>query len=160
MSLSKENYEKLNEHFLYQKEPIVDNSYYIGNTSGTYHCKNWTFKVHKFKDGKAYMYDTYFDDWDSAILITDENINDFNFVFDFKEVKRIGDYEYDEYNKEDIFRVATDSGGYSCGHLYWVKKDTQKSKNLLITKKKEEIESLKHQLQWAEDDLKRLLEQE
>lgn len=156
MNLSKENFDKLNENFLYRKEPIIDNSFYIGNTSGTYHCKNWTFKVCKYEDGRVYMRDTYFND--ISTQITDENINEFEFVFDFREVKRINDSEVNEYNEEDLYRVATDSGGYSCGKLHWVKKDTVKPKQLLIDKKKREIESLKNKLGWAEDELVRLLE--
>ena len=156
--LSKENYDRLNENYLYKKEPIVDRSMYIGTTPITYHCKNWTFKVHKYDDGEAYMIDTYFNSWDShKIKVTDENIDEFEVVFDFREVKRIHDSEVNEYNKEDLYRIATDSGGYSCGRLYWVRKDTEKSKDLIINKKKEEIESLKRQLRWAEDTLERML---
>jgi hypothetical protein len=153
--LSKENYDKLNENYLYKKEPIINNSYYIGQTPATYHCKNWTFKVVKYKDGRAYMRDTYFDD--TYCEVTDENIKEFEIVFDFTEVKRISNYEKDEYKEEDLFRVATDSGGYSCGKLYWVKKDTQKCKDLIVNKQKEEVESLKRQLKWSEDTLERML---
>lgn len=157
MKLSKENYDKLNEKYLYKKQPVIDNSFYVGTTSGTYHCKNWTFKAHK-RNGKAYMYDTYFDSSDShSYEVTDDNIDEFEFIFDFNEVKRIGDYEYDEYDEHDIYRVATNSGGYSCGKLYWVNKDSPKSKKLLIKKKEQEIRSLKNQLEWAENDLERLL---
>jgi len=83
-------------------------------------------------------------------------INDFEFIFDFREVKRIYDDETNEYNDEDLFRVAIDSGGYSCGHLYWVNKNTKKSMDLLIYKKKSEIKSLKNDLKWAEQDLEKL----
>lgn len=155
--LSKENYDELNENYLYQNEP--DESNHVNYIGGTYWCRNWTFKVRKH-DGEAYMYDTYFDNWDSAIKVTDENIDDFKFVFDFREVSGISDSTIDEYNEEDLYRVATNSGGYSCGHLYWVKKDTQKSKQLLIDKKKREIRSLKNNLKWAEDELERLLNEE
>ena len=149
-TLSKENYDSLNENYLYKKEPDEEGQY-------TYWCKNWTFKVHKNKNGQAFMLDTYFSSWDSYIEVTDENINEFEVVFDFREVKKIRDSEVDEYNKEDLFLAATNSGGYSCGGLHWVKKDAVKSKKLLIDNKKGEIESLKRQLRWAEDDLERLL---
>jgi hypothetical protein len=150
--LSKENYDKLNENYLYKKESIRKDTY-----TDTYWCKNWTFKVYK-RDGKATMLDTYFNSWDShRIQVTDENINEFEVVFDFTEVKRINDYERDEYNEGDLYRVATDSGGYSCGKLYWVKKDILKSKDLIINKTKKEIESLKRQVQWAENNLERML---
>jgi len=156
MTLSKENREKLNTNYLYKKEPIIDNSFYIGQTSATYHCKNWTFKVYKYDNGKVYMRDTYFNDSSHSYEVTDKNINDFEFIFDFREVKRINDYEYDEYNEDDIYRVATSSGGYSCGKLYWVNKDAVKSNRLLIKKKEQEIRSLKNKLEWAENDLVRL----
>jgi len=153
MTLSKENYDRLNENYLYKTEPIIRESF-----SDTYWCKNWTFKVHKCKDGRVFMLDTFYNSWDShKIQITDKNINDFEVVFDFREVKRINDSETNEYNEEDLYRVATNSGGYSCGKLYWVNKDAIKSKELLIKKAKQEIESLKQQLRWAEGDLERLL---
>lgn len=153
--LSKENYDKLNTNFLYKREPT-----WKDNHTNTYWCKNWTFRVQKLKDGRAIMLDTYFNSWDShRIEVTDQNINEFEVVFDFNEVKRIRDYEADEYDKCDKFRVATDSGGYSCGNLYWVKKDAQKSKNLLIEKTQSEINSLKRELEWKERQLKELKEE-
>jgi len=156
MTLSKENYDKLNTNYLYKKEPVtIDHSLYIGRTPITYHCKNWTFKVYKYDDGKAYMRDTDFND--AGIQVTDENIDEFKFVFDFREVKQIHDSHSNEYNEEDLYYVATNSGGYSCGGCYWVNKNTKESKELLIGKKKREIGSLKNKLEWAENDLVRLL---
>jgi len=155
MSLSKENAERLNTNYLYKKEiPPRDIDKY---PCGPCWCRNWTYRCKgPGRDGNYYMYDTYYDDWDSAILVTDENINDFEVVFDFREVKRIHDGEADEYNEKDLFCVATDSGGYSCGGLYWVKNDAVKSKDRLIHKQQNEIESLKRQLKWAEEELERL----
>jgi hypothetical protein len=147
--LSRENFDKLNENFLYKNEPKPYNR-------DKFWCRNWTFKVDKYSDGRAYMLDTYYGDWDSAIEVTDENLNDFEFVFDFREVKQLRDSEVDEYDRDSLFYVATDSGGYNCGGCYWTKKDIKKSKQLLIDKKKNEIESLKSKLKWAEQDLIRL----
>jgi hypothetical protein len=149
--LSKENYDRLNENYLYQKEPEEIGQY-------TFWCRNWTFKVHK-SDGNAFMLDTYYNNWDSNIEVTDDNINNFKVVFDFREVRRIKDKEIDEYNHDDLYRVATDSGGMSCGGLHWVKKDAQKSIQLLIEKKRHEIESLKSSLRYAERQLEHLLSQ-
>ena len=56
MSLSKENYDKLNENYLYKKEPIINNSFYVGRTPATYHCKNWTFKVNLANGSQPYIY--------------------------------------------------------------------------------------------------------
>lgn len=150
--LSKENYEKLDANFLYKKEPIRKDNY-----TDTYWCKNWTFIVRKCDDGRAYMLDTYFKSWDShRIQVTDDNINEFEIVFDFRDVERISDHVVYNYEKDDLFRVATDSGGYKCGKLYWIKKGTPMSKRLLIENKKSEINSLKRQLEWAESELKKL----
>jgi len=156
MRLSEENKNNLNENFLYKKEPDK-NKHYL---SGAYWCKNWTFKVEFWESGKVVMRDTY---WGSCgdcnyIEVTDENINDFEFVFDFREVVRVQDNVVNEYDPNDLYYVATDSGGYSCGKLYWRNKNTEKSKTLQIEKKKEEIRSLKHKLERAERELKEMLE--
>jgi hypothetical protein len=158
MVLSQENYDRLNINFLYKKEPVVDESYHIGSIPGTYWCKNWTFRVKKLENGKAFMYDTYWNSFDHSIEVIDENIDEFEVVFDFREVRQIYDSEVNEYNEEDLYRVATDSGGYTCGKLHWIKKGTEKSKDLLIKKKRDEIESLKLKLEWAERDLEKLME--
>lgn len=147
--LSKKNYDKLDTNFLYRRKPIE------GGLGGTYHCRNWTFKVNKYNDGKAYFNDTYFGD--GSIEVTDKNIKEYKKIFDFREVKRARDYEYDEYLRKDVYRVATDSGGYSCGNLYWVKKDAKKSIKKLIAKKKGEIRSAKWQLELKEKDLADLI---
>lgn len=156
MKLSKENYNKLNENYLYRREPIRQSESWTA--SSVYHCKNWTFKVRKLEDGRAFMLDTYYESWDSHnIQVADENIEDFQVVFDFREVKRIKDDEYNEYDEDELYRVATSSAGWNWGRLYWVNKYAQKSKHLLIDKKKDEIDHLKHKLRWAEDELNRLM---
>jgi hypothetical protein len=100
------------------------------------------------------MCDTYFDSWDSHVIqVTNKNIDEFEFVFDFREVERIHDSETDEYEQEDVTRVATGSGGYSCGRLHWIKKGTQKSLRSLIYKKKSEVEMLERSLKYAREDL-------
>lgn len=157
MTLSKENCDKLNENYLYQREPIRKSESWTA--SSVYHCKNWTFKVHKLKNGRAFMLDTYYEDWDSHIIqVTNENIKDFKVVFDFREVKRIKDDECDEYDEGELYRVATSSAGWDWGNLYWVDKDVQKSKELLVKKKREEIQYLKSRIELEETELKRLLD--
>ena len=152
--LSQENYDSLDEHFLYKTEPIVDNSFSVGTTPGTYHCKNWTFRVTK-REGKAWMCDTYFGD--NCTEVTDENIKKYEKVFDFREVRKIhGDFR-DEYEESDLIFAATDSGGYSCGGCNWVRKDAVKSNRLLIEKHKRNIESLEWKLEREKKELDALL---
>lgn len=151
--LSKENYDKLDENFLYKKKPVIDNSFSVGTTPGTYHCKNWTFNVRK-RDGCAAMSDTYFGSYYEDV--TDENISEYEKVFDFREVEKIHDATIDEYEDNDLIVAATDSGGYSCGHIHWIKKGTPKSKILLVNKIKEKIESLRREIKWREEELQRI----
>ena len=152
--LSIDNYNKIIKTGLYKKEPPKD--YY----NDVYWCKNWSFKP-KFSDsGKIYMCDTYFNNWENAIELTDKNFKEFEFVFDFELVKKISDSESDEYEKEDLFRIATNSGGYSCGNLYWVKKDAVKSNQKLIKKTLDRINFLKNEIEYEERRLKRLKQEE
>ena len=152
--LSKENYDKLNENNLYKREPFK-----VGISDDLYWCKNWTFKVKKYDNGSAYMVDTYWGDAHDGLTfeVTDENINDFEFIFDFREVKRIHDDDRWNYEDEDVYTVATNSGGYSCGKLYWINKNTQKSKRLQIENIKYEIDKLERELICKREELNRLL---
>jgi hypothetical protein len=153
--LSAENYALLNENYLYEKKPIIDNSFSVGTVPGTYHCRNWTFRCYK-REGKAYMVDTYRNSFQyNTYEVTDNNIKEFNKVFDFREVAKISNASRDEYEESDKFYVATDSGGYSCGGLTWVKKNALKSQKLLIKKTKAEIESLENKLRWKKEDLEK-----
>lgn len=150
--LSIELYDKLDENLLYKMEPDKKDSY-------TYHCKNWTFRVKKYDDGSAWMIDTYYNSWDShKIQITDDNYHKFDIVFDFRNVEQIQDNEVDEYDEGDLFRVATSSGGYSCGRLYWKNKNTKKSKRRLIEKYSEKVKRAEHDLEWARNDLMNILD--
>jgi hypothetical protein len=109
MSLSKENREKLDPNILYRKEPDE-------NIEDPYWCRNWTFHCPNPKAEDVYMYDTYFDDPESAILVTDQNIDEFEIVFDFRKVKRIRPSEVSQYGEEEVIHVATDS--FSIGYDY------------------------------------------
>ena len=151
--LSKQNYDKLNEMFLYEYPPVIDNSFSVGTTSGTYHCKNWTFRVHK-REGRAWMSDTYFGD--KSREVDNDNVKKYKKIFDFREVVRVPDSSKDEYEEKDLYYVATGSGGYSCGNLHWKKKNTPKSKKLLTEKKAEKIKEYKYKIGWLEQDLKKI----
>ena len=109
MSLSKENRKKLDPNILYRKEPDE-------NIEDPYWCRNWTFHCPESKSEEVYMYDTYFDDSESAILVTDQNIDEFEIVFDFRDVKRIKPSEVSQYDAEKLIHVATDS--FSIGYDY------------------------------------------
>jgi len=156
-NLSKKNYNQLDENFLYKKEPIIDNSFNIVDTPGHYHCKNWSFTCKKLDDGRVFMLDTYFNSFNHHhIEVTDENSHKFEKIFDFREVHKVGDSQADEYREADLFCVATGSGGYSCGGLYWVKNGAEKDLQLQIDKQEKEIDYAKRDLAYKERELERL----
>lgn len=146
--LSQHNIEKLNMNGLFTCEPNVK---YRGRLyeSNLYHCCNWTFEVIKNREGNYLMRDTYWSSGDSFyIQLTDENINDFEMLFELDKVKNIRKDEVNHYEKH--YRVAIDSGGW--GHpSYLVDIDAVKSKRLIL----EEIDEKIKKLEW---EIKHLLE--
>lgn len=154
--LSKENFDKLNENHLYKREP--SKKYCISDD--LYWCKNWIFKVKKYRDGRAVMKDTYYgDSMDSLTFeVTDENINDFEFIFDFREVEKVHKDDVCNYKDEDIFIVALGSGGWTYGKRYYKKKEINKSKKLQIENLEYEISKLETKLRYKKEELKRVLE--
>lgn len=154
MSLSKENYDSLDENYLYKLTPVREpDETYIGTIPISYWCKNWTFKVRKNNIIGAVMVDTYYDSITShCIQVTDENIHDFEVIFDFRNVTRITKEIAEEYNRDAVFCVAVDSGGINYP-TWFVKDGAKKSRSKQMAKKKEEIRCLKSDLEYAEREL-------
>lgn len=152
--LSQENVNKLVMTGLYKHEPDkrYRDSLYWDNM---YHCFNWTFKIsHNEKTDKWYMVDTYFND--KSIELTDDNFDEFEFLFDFNEVeKHSGEYIY-EYDESDWWHVAIDSGGMYCGGKYFVKKGAIKSKEKVLKRIANEINRLERELERKREDYKRV----
>lgn len=152
--LSKENVEKIVKTGLYKHEPDKKyrSSLYWDNM---YHCFNWTFKV-KHNENKDiwYMVDTYFND--KYIELTDENFNEFEFLFDFNEVDKHSGKNIWEYDDDDYWHVAVDSGGMYCGGKYFVKKGATKSKEKVLERIEGEIRSLERQIESKKADYQRV----
>lgn len=129
--LSRKNYNKLNEHGLYERPPTKKDE---DMHHDVWWCKNWTFKCSKRDDGSAIMFDTYWGYDGNSIEVTDENIDEFKLIFDFRDVEKISADIADEYDPEDIYHVATDSGGMYCGGNYYKKIDAKPSIDLQIEK--------------------------
>ena len=152
--LSQENLDKIVWTGLYKHEPRKPK--YQGDN--VYHCTNWTFRPVRYGDGTIFMRDTY---WGSSsdgkcIDLTDDNFAEFQFVFDFEKVKNVSQDIWNEYEDEDKYTAAHDSGGYTCGGIYFVKKDckpSRKNKREILLYK---ISSLESSLQYARDELARL----
>ena len=137
--LSQENRDKLILSGLYKTEP---NKKIHGWYDNSHWCFNWTFKVqyNENKD-KYYMVDTYYND--KYFELTDEYFDAFTLIFDFKNVVSHSGKNIWDYDEEDIYHVAIDSGGMYCGGKYFVKKDVVKNKNKVLSRLQEEIDYAK-----------------
>jgi len=152
--LSKENVDKIVIHGLYRHEP--DKRYRSSlYWDDMYHCFNWTFKVcHGEIDNTWYMVDTYFND--KYIELTDENFDEFEFLFDFDEVNKHSGQHIWEYDEGDWWHVATDSGGMYCGGKYYVRKGAIKNKEKVLARIQDEIDFLQSQIKSKQHDLERV----
>ena len=140
--LSKESIEKLVVNGIYECVPKEE---YRGKvfSSDLYHCCNWVFRLME-NNGKYVMVDTYFASRDAvSIEVTDENVNEFEFIFTLGAVKEIKYQEREQY--ENPYRLAMDSSGWR-HPKYYVDKDAEKSMDKVIGKLDSEIESLERQL--------------
>ena len=162
MGLSKENEEKLRPNGLYRCEPVLDwIASYKRDTP--YHCMNWTFRpvMRTDKDGNTewYMEDTY---WSCGggltVKLTDENFDKFEFVFCFDEVSCVKASVFYDYDEEDRFDVAVDSGGLVYKG-YFVKKGSKPNKNLQIERLQRELDMLRSKASYLEGEIKRLKEE-
>jgi hypothetical protein len=143
--LSDYNIEKLKMNGLYTCKPNVK---YRGKLfeNNLYHCCNWTFDVYMNHEGNYFMRDTYWSSGDSVYIpLTDENIDEFELVFERDKVKSVRKDEVNQY--ENPYRVAIDSGGWSYPK-YFVSIDASKSKSLIIEEIDDKIRSLESELKY------------
>lgn len=141
--LSQENINKLVMTGLYRHEP---DKRYRGSLywNDMYHCFNWTFRIsYNEKENKWYMVDTYFGD--KSIELTNDNFDEFEFLFDFNKVESHSGKNIYEYDESDWWHVAVDSGGITYGK-YFVRKGATKNKERVLKRIEEEINSLERQL--------------
>lgn len=155
--LSKENEAKLIMSGLYRCEP---NKKYRGSIywDNMYHCFNWTFRVKKNNSNEYFMVDTYFGD--KYIPLTDKNFNEFELIFDFDEVEQYNGRNIYDYDENDYWHVATDSGGMYYGGHYYLRKDAKPNKDKVLQRLKEEIESAERNLKWKQEKYQKVLNDE
>ena len=155
--LSQENINKLHMNGIYECKPIE--SWLPSYKRDTpYHCCNWTFKVKQYDD-EYYMLDTYWTGCDGLkVKLTDKNFEKFNFLFDFDEVDKITPPDFYDYDEKDRWHIALDSGGYAYNRHYFVRKGAKKNKDVLLERLNYELESLKRQIKWKEDEIKKVKE--
>lgn len=146
--LSIHNIEKLKMNGLYT---CKTNTKYRGKLfeNNLYHCCNWTFNVLMNHEDKYFMRDTYWSSGDSVCIpLTDENIGEFELIFECDKVIKIRSDETDHY--ENHYRVAIDSGGWSYPK-YFVDINATKSKKLIIEEIDNKIKSLESEIKYLQE---------
>lgn len=159
MSLSKENIEKLCLTGIYKCEPVLS---WIGSwrRDDPYHCINWIFRPHKYSDGTYAMWDTYWGGSDGFhVQLNDDNIDLFVLLFDLNEVNKCSPPEFYDYNEEDRWHVALDSAGFRFSKHYYVRKGAKKNKEALLGRLNRELDSLKNQVRWKEEEIMRIYDE-
>lgn len=153
-TLSKENIDKLNLNAIYCCEPMLEKlpSY---KRSDPYWCCNWTFKP-QLIDGEYYMYDTY---WGNGfhILLTDENFDKFEFVFDRDDVEIYRGSNWYDYDEADKWIVRLDSGG-GMSPKYVIKKSAVPIKDRVIERLEGEIKVLELNLETKRRNLQLVID--
>ena len=154
MSLSQENINKICMTGVYSCDPQLS---WIESwrRSDPYHCINWTFKIVKYDDSdKYYMRDTYWSGCEGLkVELTDENFDKFELLFDLEQVSKVSPPDFYDYDEEDRWHVALDSGGYRYSKHYFVRKGAQKNKEVLLERLNRELESLKRQVRCKEEEI-------
>lgn len=157
--LSQENIDKLCLTGIYRCDPVVEwLSWYKRDTP--YHCCNWTFKVEEDSKEKGiyYMVDTYWSTGDSlTVRLTDEIFDKFEFLFDLEDVRIVRPPDFYDYNENDRWHVALDSGGYQHSKYWFVRKDAVKDRDKLIKRLYKELGSLKTQVRWKREEIRKVL---
>ena len=109
---------------------------------------------------KIYMRDTY---WSGSsglsIKLTDKNFDKFNLLFDMNDVHRVSPPDYYDYNEEDRWHIALDSGGYKFSKYYFVRNGAKKNKDIQLERLNRELESLKNEVKWKEEEIAKVLKE-
>ena len=153
--LSQENIDKLCMTGIYECD-VVKSWLPSYKRDTPYHCCNWTFKVRQGrKDTNTYyMEDTYWSTGDNlCVELTDENFGLFRLLFDMNEVSKINPPDFYDYDKEDRWHVALDSGGWQYSKHYYVRKGAVKNKKTQLDRLYGELKSLERQVQIKKDEI-------
>ena len=149
--LSQSNIDRLNMHAYYKHNPEAR---YRGKTyeDNLYWCMKWVFYP-SYTDRCGYlMVDTYFGN--KSIVLTDDNFDEFEFLFDRREYKEMPRKLASRYDDSDVIVAATDSGGIG-NKKYYVRKDAKESPTKVVDSLIEEIGLLERTLEFKRFELRR-----
>ena len=79
-------------------------------------------------------------------------------LFDMNDVKQVSQTDFYDYNEDDRWFVAMDSGGWQFSKGYYVKKDAKKNKEKLLSRLNDELASLKWRVEDKEREIARIKE--
>lgn len=142
----------INYNGLYKAAPCIEyavtpHNLYSCMKYNLYSCMNWTFRPMKNSDGTTSMVDTY---GAKCIVLTEDNIGMFEFIFDFTKVTLLpkGVKNIYEYGKEgvDWWTVLTGKKEWNS----FIKSDAQRDINKVIRRYKDEIQSHKSSIERLE----------
>lgn len=156
-NLSQENINKLCMTGIYHCDPVLP---WIESwrRDTPYHCINWNFKVKYYENSdKYYMVDTYWSGYEGLrVELTDENFDKFEFLFDMNDVHKVSPPGFYDYNEEDRWHLALDSGGYRYSDYYLVRKNAKKNKDILLERLNRELRSLEWQIEDKKKEIERV----
>lgn len=154
--LSQENRKKIVPNGLYKRE--IDRA--IAYANDPYWCTNWTF-VPVINDDEVVMIDSYYQSYQNSVryYLDDDNIDDFELILNFDDVRKVRPAEHEQYADEDRYCVACDSGGRTYPK-YFVKKDAMPVKERQIEWLDRRIDGLKASLKHLEEEKARIIDEE
>ena len=134
----------INMHGIYSHEP----THKYSKHDDLYWCQNWTFKPYEY-NGIIYMRDTYWSCGDGLnIEVTEDNVNEFELIFDERDVEEVHYENLEEFGEKgkDWFVVSIDNGGMGYPKSF-IRKGAKRNKDMVVKRKRKEIESLKKEIE-------------
>lgn len=150
--LSQENIAKLKPYAVYQCDPVLE---WLPEEKRSlpYWGINWTFILKR--DGETYYMEDTCTAWEPfKVVLTDENVGKFKYLFSYSEVHRC-EYNWDLYRDEDKFAVPMDSNGMKAPWLY-VKMDAQPIRERVMRRIQEQIDYHESEIKKEQENLERI----
>ena len=136
-TLSVENFDKLNEYGLYKIDQYG------------------LFAFRCIKENYNNTYDAFMRFDINEIRVTNDNIDEFQFMFTYGDIKMVSSSSWDDYDENDRYLFETDVSWSP----YWIKRNAKKSATKVLKRLKAGVEDAKLKLEMAENELNMFLSQ-